>query len=78
MFIKHLLVSSAECQPEVVPFDVMILWLICSFYLLSCGLRLLALILLVQLLILALLLLSDTLSYTSRNYCGWLDLLLLR
>jgi hypothetical protein len=40
LFIKQLLVSSAKYQPVVENFDVVVLWLICYFLLVGCGLLL--------------------------------------
>jgi hypothetical protein len=40
LFIKQLLVFSAEYQPVVENFGVVVLWLICYFLLMGCGLLL--------------------------------------
>jgi hypothetical protein len=40
LFNKQLLVFSAEYQPVMDNFDVEVLWLVCYFYLVSCGLLL--------------------------------------
>jgi hypothetical protein len=40
LLIKQLLIFSAEYQPVVENFGVVVLWLICYFLLVTCGLHL--------------------------------------
>jgi hypothetical protein len=40
LFNKQLLVFSAEYQPLMDDFGGVVLWLVCGFYLVSCGLLL--------------------------------------